>query len=949
MSSRSTVDNRGRKIVNKKKTKKGRGAAEEADPQLALGLQEMEVEGGAKDDLQISADSAAHEEKQAYRPQGLEWTTSAASKTGRRVQRTKTTGRMIQRTAMLSGQCVSIVIGQCGVNIKQIRKESGATVNIVDSVTKSGSRAVTVTGTLEQCHVATQMITTFAASMTKKGKQTTKKEREAEEQRKRVGGHAKMLKRKEDNVKLKDEKGDQRCSADENAETTMAEQLDAAKVPVGGGSGDEESPASNNNTLPQVHPFDNSDSTSSSISEMSSKPTEHVAGGTAMTGLGGDSSMEKKNDDASQSRTESGGRARDEPPFAILDLADTTVGAVDTASAVGGRIVAVDAIAATPGSTGGNNMTANVTAERSIHSMTDTAVADMCRMMKHAILSTGPGQLELLVEATTTFGKSNINHKLARGLMKEACTVIIALQNGGDGGVDATLADATVLAGHANDDGEGDAAFTGTGIGGAVGGFDAAAGVVGVVGVVGGTIGGIGHDERAFLLDQSIQRIADPDIVRVCLMLKHAIDSTGPEQLALLTDATTKFGISGTNHPVANGLMQAAMRKRVGNQNTPVAPAGYQPSNVDASGQGMAVVGGTGAEAGTIEATIGGITSFPPVDGVSSDTAHVEDDNTPASDQSLSPLVPSPPHIDRGMKDGEEKEEETKENEKTEETEETKATTDESEFAANAKRDAAEFLQGLSKHMFVDYLHNVSPDPTESSVVAAAVPATSFASIADGGSIVAAVAAAADTLVVPNVPASTLVSDPVDEVSRWLTMGEIIDIDGARLLIRCHDPSVKIRTPDQWIDSGQIPRRVVPFGTSENSLDAEKEKKAHDMRMAQERFKASMLEQGFSFYSCQADGNCLFRAIAHQILGDERRHVEVRQKCCDYLLANEGRFYGQWGSVDTFKAYVKSRRKPVKSATANALKGKKARETGEWGADQEYRACEGACVLSGLS
>ena len=59
MSSRSTVDNRGRKIVNKKKTKKGRSAAQEADPQLALGLQEMEVEGGAKDDLQISADTSA--------------------------------------------------------------------------------------------------------------------------------------------------------------------------------------------------------------------------------------------------------------------------------------------------------------------------------------------------------------------------------------------------------------------------------------------------------------------------------------------------------------------------------------------------------------------------------------------------------------------------------------------------------------------------------------------------------------------------------------------------------------------------------------------------------------------------------------------------------------------------------------------------------------------------
>ena len=59
MSSRSIVDNRGRKIVNKKTNKNGRSAAEETDPQLALGLQEMAVEGGAKDDLQISADLSA--------------------------------------------------------------------------------------------------------------------------------------------------------------------------------------------------------------------------------------------------------------------------------------------------------------------------------------------------------------------------------------------------------------------------------------------------------------------------------------------------------------------------------------------------------------------------------------------------------------------------------------------------------------------------------------------------------------------------------------------------------------------------------------------------------------------------------------------------------------------------------------------------------------------------
>ena len=93
----------------------------------------------------------------------------------------------------------------------------------------------------------------------------------------------------------------------------------------------------------------------------------------------------------------------------------------DTVSAVGAVVL-----------TAGTAATA-----RSIQRIADPAIAEVCNMLKHAILYTGPGQLELLVDATTAFEKSNINHKVARGLMKEACTVLIALQKGVNAGTDA--------------------------------------------------------------------------------------------------------------------------------------------------------------------------------------------------------------------------------------------------------------------------------------------------------------------------------------------------------------------------------------------------------------------------------------------------------------------------------------------------------------------------------
>ena len=76
-----------------------------------------------------------------------------------------------------------------------------------------------------------------------------------------------------------------------------------------------------------------------------------------------------------------------------------------------------------------------------------------------------------------------------------------------------------------------------------------------------------------------------------------------------------------------------------------------------------------------------------------------------------------------------------------------------------------------------------------------------------------------------------------------------------------------------------------------------------------------LAQKHFRIIEVGRDGNCLFRAIAHQAYGDEDEHKLVRQKCMDYILSEKDYFkdfiVGGENSVD---AYVKRKR-------ANAMWG----------------------------
>lgn len=68
-----------------------------------------------------------------------------------------------------------------------------------------------------------------------------------------------------------------------------------------------------------------------------------------------------------------------------------------------------------------------------------------------------------------------------------------------------------------------------------------------------------------------------------------------------------------------------------------------------------------------------------------------------------------------------------------------------------------------------------------------------------------------------------------------------------------------------------------------------------------------LLQQGWKIREVGADGNCMFRALAYQLYRDEERHLEVRQACLDYVVANKSHFEN-FINNEQFEHYVARKR-----------------------------------------
>ena len=59
------------------------------------------------------------------------------------------------------------------------------------------------------------------------------------------------------------------------------------------------------------------------------------------------------------------------------------------------------------------------------------------------------------------------------------------------------------------------------------------------------------------------------------------------------------------------------------------------------------------------------------------------------------------------------------------------------------------------------------------------------------------------------------------------------------------------------------------------------------------KFRKKMAAKGLEIQEIKGDGNCLYRAFAHQIYGDQSVYLKVKEKCLAYLEQEE-EFFGQF-------------------------------------------------------
>lgn len=112
--------------------------------------------------------------------------------------------------------------------------------------------------------------------------------------------------------------------------------------------------------------------------------------------------------------------------------------------------------------------------------------------------------------------------------------------------------------------------------------------------------------------------------------------------------------------------------------------------------------------------------------------------------------------------------------------------------------------------------------------------------------------------------------------------------------------------------------RAVPYTSGKGGVnprircidDEERERKIADMSDKYVHYVNALQEKDLDVIKVSGDGNCLFRAVAHQIYGDESYHHIVRQKCMDYM-ESEAEFFSQFvvGGREFFHVYIDAKRK----------------------------------------
>ncbi len=159
------------------------------------------------------------------------------------------------------------------------------------------------------------------------------------------------------------------------------------------------------------------------------------------------------------------------------------------------------------------------------------------------------------------------------------------------------------------------------------------------------------------------------------------------------------------------------------------------------------------------------------------------------------------------------------------------------------------------------------------------------------------------------------------QMTEW-RRGQIMAVNGSKVFVTFFGWP---HEHDIWINLRTEPNRLASFGSKTRQVE-----KAWLGRTL--TFREKLQQRGLRCVTMRGDGNCLFRAVAHQIWGDPERHPMVRSMVCDFMLANRGDFAEVLGALvpgpNGFARYVSNMRRPC-------FQGQ-----GEWGGDPEIRVME---------
>lgn len=83
------------------------------------------------------------------------------------------------------------------------------------------------------------------------------------------------------------------------------------------------------------------------------------------------------------------------------------------------------------------------------------------------------------------------------------------------------------------------------------------------------------------------------------------------------------------------------------------------------------------------------------------------------------------------------------------------------------------------------------------------------------------------------------------------------------------------------------------FQTDDDYLengDVMNEEEIQAMLRQEQQFEAKLKQKGMHIHQIAGDGNCLFRAVSHQIYGKDSKHLDLRKQCVNHMRQYKDRF-----------------------------------------------------------